>query len=227
MKRVAIVVFLLVSIGELIAILFQIHFLHHLCKPLILLSLLAYYLLSVTRENRSMIVVMGILFSFFGDTFLLYEKEYSMFFIFGLLSFLVAHIFYIVAYRQHRFEDTGDKLHGIQKIRFAFPIILAGTGLVVILYPVLGDLQIPVVIYALVLTIMVVQALFRLHRTSDASFWMVFMGAVLFMLSDSILAINKFLGAISFASFWIMSSYILAQFLIVQGLLKHIEASKN
>jgi uncharacterized membrane protein YhhN len=221
MKKIALILFALTSVGEIISIISDNSFLDHLCKPLIMLTLGAYYLLSVTSEHRSISVVLAIIFSFVGDTFLLYEKESPSFFMFGLLSFLIAHILFIVAYRQHRFENTEDKLHGIHRIRFAFPIILAGTGLVVVLYPTLGDLQIPVMVYALALTLMVVQALFRLHRTSNKSFWMVLTGALLFMVSDSTLAINKFLQPVAYASLFIMLTYIVAQWLIIEGLINH------
>jgi uncharacterized membrane protein YhhN len=109
----------------------------------------------------------------------------------------------------------------LQRVRLAFPIVLAGTGLVVILYSKLGDLQIPVIVYAAVITTMVLTALFRYGRTSNSSFWQVFIGAVLFMISDSILAINKFLDPITNAGLYIMITYVAAQFLIVHGILKH------
>ena len=140
---------------------------------------------------------------------------------FGLAAFLVAHIFFILAYRQHRTDDTASELQGLQKIRYAFPIILSGTGLVVILYNRLGGMKFPVLVYTAVLTTMVVSALFRFGRTNSASFGMVFGGAILFMISDSLIAINKFLEPLPMAGFWIMITYIAAQYLIVTGLGKH------
>lgn len=145
----------------------------------------------------------------------------ELYFMLGLASFLTAHVFYIFTFRQFKLEDDSQALQGLQRIRFSFPIILYGTGLVVILYSRLGDLKIPVLLYALVLTLMVLNALMRFGRTSTPSFVMVFGGALLFMISDSILAVNKFLDPIPYSGFWIMSTYISAQFLIVYGLLKH------
>jgi uncharacterized membrane protein YhhN len=80
---------------------------------------------------------------------------------------------------------------------------------------------VPVMLYALVLTLMVLNALFRFKRTGAASFAMVFGGAILFMISDSVLAVNKFLEPVSHSGIWIMSTYISAQFLIVEGILQH------
>jgi uncharacterized membrane protein YhhN len=112
-------------------------------------------------------------------------------------------------------------LEGTQRIRLSFPIILAGSGLVVVLYPKLGDLKIPVIVYAFVLTLMVLQSIFRLERTNTKSFWLVFLGATSFMLSDSLLAINKFYQTISFAGVWVMLTYIAAIYLIVSGVIAH------
>ncbi|HEY3402353.1 MAG TPA: lysoplasmalogenase [Ohtaekwangia sp.] len=220
MKKLALIVFVLVSLGDLLAILADWSFLHHLCKPLITVALFVFYI-RAAGTNRSMGVLLALIFSFAGDTLLLYEDKNGLYFIFGLIAFLLAHVFYILVYRQHRAEAGADQLQGVQRARLAFPIILAGSGLVIILYPTLGDLQVPVMVYAAVLVIMVLNALFRMGRTNQSSFWLVFAGALLFMVSDSLLAINKFFHPITYAGVFIMTTYISAQFLIVKGLIKH------
>jgi len=98
---------------------------------------------------------------------------------------------------------------------------LAGTGLVTVLFPHLGNLQIPVMVYALVITLMSLQALFRYGYTSKPSFILVFCGAISFMISDSLLAINKFMQPLPLSGLAIMLTYLLAQYLIVEGVLKH------
>jgi uncharacterized membrane protein YhhN len=74
-----------------------------------------------------------------------------------------------------------------------------------------------------VLTLMVLNAVFRYGRTSSAGFWFALAGAVLFMISDSLLAINKFMNPLPQASLFIMLTYIAAQYLIVEGILRHVE----
>ena len=196
-----------------------------ICKPLIMVSLCVYYLLSA-GDNRSAVVILAIVFSLAGDVSLMFDSLDPTYFMVGLVSFLISHIFYIVAYRQHQNDDDTDALHGIQKLRAAFPIVLAGTGLVVILYPTLGDLKFPVMIYALVLVVMVLNGLFRLGRTSNKSFMLVLIGAMLFMVSDSLLAINKFFTPLSHSGLLVMSTYISAQFMIIEGLLAHSSRAK-
>jgi uncharacterized membrane protein YhhN len=76
-------------------------------------------------------------------------------------------------------------------------------------------------IYALAITLMALTALFRYGRTNSTSFLLIFIGAVLFMISDSVLAINKFHHSFSSAAALIMLTYCLAQFFIVEGALCH------
>lgn len=221
MKKILLYLFLFASLGELVSTLTSIPFLHDVCKPALMILLGMYYGLTQRSADQTLsgTVILAIIFSWVGDVLLMQAGQ--QFFMFGLAAFLMAHLFYILAYRQHRRADSSEALQGLQRIRFAFPIILAGTGLVTVLYAHLGDLRIPVLVYAGVITMMVIVALFRFGRTGSASFAMVFGGAILFMMSDSLIAINKFLEPLPYAHFWIMLTYISAQFLIIKGLLKH------
>jgi len=221
MKRIFLYSFLLISIGELVAITTDMEWLTHICKPLIMLTLGFYYVSAVAREDRSATLIGAVLLSCAGDTLLMFANDGNAFFMYGLLAFMVSHVLYILTYRQHQNEETDNRLRGIHRVRFAFPIVLAGTGLMIVLYPVLGDLKFPVLIYTLVLVFMALSALFRYGRTNTTSFALVFGGAVLFVISDSILAINKFLEPIRGSVFLIMFTYIVAQYCIVQGLLVH------
>jgi uncharacterized membrane protein YhhN len=188
-------------------------------KPLIMIGLMAHYW--VMSPARSRLFLVALFFCWLGDVFLIFQSTDPLFFIGGLASFLVGHIVYIFCYRQLQIIPSSKELLGSQKVRFAFPIILAGTGLVTILYPLLGALRIPVMIYALAITLMALTALFRYGRTNSTSFLLIFIGAVLFMVSDSLLAINKFHHAFSAAGALVMLTYSVAQFLIVEGALAH------
>jgi uncharacterized membrane protein YhhN len=224
MKKISLYLFIIASLGEILSEVNRLQYLHQVCKPLIMVTLGIYYL--SRAEYRSAVVGLAIFFSLAGDVLLMFEGENPSFFILGLAAFLIAHISYILAYRQHQDESLENSLKGVQKIRFSFPIVLAGTGLIVVLYPSLGSLKIPVVMYALILIVMVLNSVFRYGRTSDVSFWLVFVGSIFFMFSDSVLAINKFFRPVAAAGVWIMGTYILAQVLIIQGLLKHVNKSK-
>ena len=223
MKKFPLILYGVAVAGVLLAELTSLPLVYYICKPLLMTSLFFYYLFSSYPADRSRSLFLAIIFSFFGDV-LLMKEEY---FIPGLLAFLVAHIMYIFAYRQHRTEEPEQQLQGLQRLRLAFPVILGGTGLIVILYPVLADLRLPVIIYALVLMFMVITAIFRMGRTNSTSFWLVFGGAVLFMISDSFIAINKFRDPFAYAGLWIMLTYTTGQYMIVRGLLMHTRLAND
>lgn len=225
MKKIALYLFILVAVVHLLSVSFDLVLVSLITKPLIVATLLFYYLANTTL--RSTLFVTALAFCWLGDVLLMFQSEQPLFFMGGLVSFLMGHVLYIFCYRQLRNEKSKNELLGPQKIRYSLPIILAGTGLVVILYPSLGELTIPVMIYALVLTIMVLQALFRFGFTSKRSFTLVFIGALFFMVSDSLLAINKFIEPLPFASLSIMFTYISAQYLIVEGTIAHHKKSRK
>lgn len=191
-------------------------------KPLIMLALALYYRQSQKdfsySYSRPLLWAMG--FSLAGDVLLLGQKQSDAFFLAGLISFLAAHGGYFFAFRQHRGLLQGG-LYGTQKFRFALPIALAGTGLYTVLYPHLGNLKAAVMGYTVVIMAMALQALFRFGYTNTRSFWMVFMGACLFMVSDGVLALNKFIAPLAYADLVVMATYLGAQYLLVNGLMQH------
>jgi len=217
MKKIALILFALATAGVLVSSLFPLSILYVISKPMIMPSLLFYYLFSTEHTERSRALFLAIVFSFVGDVLLMNDG----YFISGLVAFLLSHVMYIFTYRQYRDEPTEGSLQGLQRMRLSFPVILGGTGLIVILYPALNELRIPVMIYAIVLMLMVISAIFRMGRTSQKSFWTVLLGAILFMISDSLLAVNKFLEPFAYAGFWIMLTYCAAQYFIVRGLVAH------
>ena len=218
-KNVFMFCFFIVSALHVTALVFPISILSTITKPLIVLSLMAHY--AMAAPTKSKMVLLALLFCLVGDVSLMVVEKNELFFMGGLASFLIGHVLYIITYRQHQQAGIGEELLSTQKIRFALPIVLAGTGLIAVLFPRLGSLQIPVMIYAVVLMIMVITALLRYGKTGMNSYRLVLFGAILFMISDSLLAINKFLHPFYAASLAVMITYIAAQYFIVKGILAH------
>jgi len=218
-RNIFIVFFFIVSLLNILAIFFSINHLFVLTKPLIVLMLIAHYV--THAQTRSKTFLVALIFCLMGDVMLMFTDKNELFFMGGLMAFLVGHILYIITYRQHQQAGMGEELLSTQKIRFALPVVLAGTGLITVLYSSLGDLQIPVLIYAVVLMVMVITALNRYGKTTVVSYWQVLLGAILFMISDSLLAINKFLHPFYAASLAVMITYMTAQYFIVKGILSH------
>lgn len=205
------------SAGELFSTIGD-YSIHYICKPLILLMLIGYYLSST--EVRNSTLLRALFFCWVGDFILMFGNRGELYFMLGLIAFLIGHVFYIFTFRQVARKEQSTLLP-TQKVRYSLPIFLSGTGLITILYPGLGALRLPVIVYATILMVMVSTALFRMGRTNSKSFIWVFIGAIFFMLSDSLLAINKFYASFSLAHFYIMLTYVGAQYCIVRGLLLH------
>jgi uncharacterized membrane protein YhhN len=222
-KRTFSYFFFFVAIAELFIQIFGKQELNLYAKPLIVLSLAAVYFQNVEIKNR--LFILALFFCWLGDVFLLFDHLSELYFMGGLGSFLIAHILLIFLYGKLK-RTEGNGLNGPQKARVSFPIILAGTGLISILYPTLGALKIPVIIYASALMIMVLQSVYRYGFTSTKSFWNVTIGALFFMASDSVLAINKFYQPIANAGVLIIATYMAALYFIVQGVILH-ESQKN
>ena len=87
------------------------------------------------------------------------------------------------------------------------------------LFPKLGPLKIPVLVYAIVITIMLYFAFKGSLKWNNNAGNSVLLGALFFVSSDSILAFNKFYSPIPLNSFLIMATYIAAQYFIVNGIL--------
>jgi len=181
-------------------------------KPLLMVILLLYFVASTqTYPAWRHLVTLALVFSWAGDVFLISGD----WFVAGLAAFLVAHIFYIAAYQKTGAAD--GILQPLTVAVFAF----FGICLMWSIYPGLQDLQVPVFLYALVLLGMGVWAFKRKDGTNGSSFRLVALGAVLFVLSDSLIALNRFAFVIPAERILVMSIYLTAQYLIVQGLIQH------
>lgn len=174
-------------------------------KPLttVLILLLALALPDAVSPLYRVLVAVGILFSLGGDIFLMLPRDA---FVGGLASFLVAHLFYIGAY----VSRAGWQLNWLLLALF----ILYAAGLLYLLLPQAGAMRIPVTLYALVLMTMGWQAAALWAVTRDVATLLAMAGALLFIASDSILALDKFRAPIPQRDLLIMSTYYGALLLI-------------
>ncbi len=132
-------------------------------------------------------------------------------FAFGLGAFLLAHIIYVVLFGRSR--ATGMPADPL-RIAAVLLILACSAALSVWIVPSVGPLAVPVVLYICALTAMVSTAI--LARFEQP--W-VAVGAVLFLISDSLLAINKFKTAIPLRDFLVWTTYYLGQCGIALGFL--------
>jgi uncharacterized membrane protein YhhN len=161
----------------------------------------------------------ALFFSWLGDILLIFQGKDPMYFLFGLGAFLIAHLSYIIDYRIARLIKPSLALRywvlpGVFLIIF-LSFLFIGIG------PGLNDYAIPVVLYGLAISGMFLMAYSRSGRTTKQSFILVLLGASVFVLSDSLIAINKFWMEVPKAGAWIMLTYGTAQFIIIMGLIDH------
>lgn len=170
-------------------------------KPLLmpLLMLMAFQL-----NTKEKYLYIALFFSLLGDVFLMFGGE--LYFMLGLGSFLLAHVFYILLFR-NQFNFSLFK---------AVPFAAATFGYFLFIKDGIDqNLLIPVGVYCIVITLMGIFAAGR--KTNNLSYNLVLIGSILFIISDSLIAFNKFYSPLPASSFWVMGTYGLAQFLIVLG----------
>lgn len=173
--------------------------LRYVTKPLLMLLLAGF----VGLESKTLLVVL--LFAWLGDVFLLLPGDNPLFFQLGLGSFLIMQFAYIRLFNAHTSQFWHWSLGAI---------MVYVVSLLSFLWPHLSEaLRIPVVIYAIALGAMLYFGI----KMGDK---IIFYGALFFVISDSLLALGKFYYAIPGNSFWVMSTYILAQFLLITRLRK-------
>jgi uncharacterized membrane protein YhhN len=149
------------------------------------------------------LILAGLLFSAAGDVFLMLPRDR---FVPGLLSFLIAHLLYIAAFSAPAGFLSAPLL--------ALPYALGAGVLLLVLLPKTGKLAVPVIVYALALATMGWQAASRWDALQDGASFCAMIGAILFMVSDSVLAINRFAKPFRVAEAFLLMTYFAAQTLI-------------
>lgn len=199
-----------------------------ICKPLLMPFLLILFLLN-SKNNlfiERICLSLSLIFSCIGDI-LFIEKRKDLF-LYGVFVYLIVHIFYIIIFL---IEIKSDKKYLKEQIKFvsmikiSIPFIIYLIYFLNILYPKLNnnreetkDLFIPIVIYGFIIISM--GYISYLREKKLPGFWSVFLGALFFILSDSLLAYNRFVSQISLAGLSVMFTYGLGQYLITIGILQ-------
>jgi uncharacterized membrane protein YhhN len=126
-------------------------------------------------------------------------------------------------YATQFFKTPGTGAVFYRRFYLLLPVIFYGVVLVFLLYDHLDGMRLPVIIYAIVILTMLIAAINRYEKAGGLSFILVLAGALLFVISDSLIAVNKFGFPFRFSDVADMTTYIAAQYLIVTGVLKQSE----
>ena len=180
----------------------------YITKPTTTFIILLYALRYRKKElkNYNLRICLGLFFCLVGDTLLLFDT----YFIFGLVSFLIGHLCFLVAfYGQQGFK--WPKSIGLL-------LILTAMTILYLCFPNLGVLKIPVFAYVGVIVLMSWQGIALQQNNLRSNFRRVGWAVSLFMFSDSLLALNKFYLSIPFSGLLILSTYWTSVFLFAQSI---------
>lgn len=183
--------------------------LNYLFKPVttILIIILAFFIPDSVSTIYKYFIIGGLFFSLSGDIFLMLPKDK---FIHGLFSFFIAHILFIIGI----ISDFGPYFDW----QYLIPILLYLIIILKIILPHTGNMKLPVIFYTLIISFFLWQAAGRAYYLADNSSIMAFFGALAFIISDSVLAYNKFIKTFKLAEIIIMSTYWGALYLLTLSL---------
>ena len=198
------IIFLVSAILDVFGLAFHWLWLEIISKPMIVLSLIALYIVSVKKKNYD--YLFALLFSFFGDVFLLEKEEY---FLLGIGSFLITQILFIKIIRSQL-----KRSNLIQKVTSILPFTIYLILLITVLWDSLGEFLIPVIIYGTTISVFGMFSLLNHLTRKTSKSRLLFFGALLFIVSDSMIAFHKFHTPTIIYPLAIMVTYILAQYLI-------------
>jgi uncharacterized membrane protein YhhN len=197
--------------------------LEYIAKPILLVWIAVYFLLYSSNRKTRLPVILAFFFSWLGDMFLMLAHNNEILFYAGVGGFFLAQLFYFYTFL---FVSGDKKIAGYLRCSPAWLILFVIYLVVVlrILYAGMEGIMIPVItVYAISLLAMSAAALNRRYRVDNNSFTLVFVGSLFFVISDSMIAINKFAFSFERASFFIILSYLAAQYMIMRGLLREWE----
>jgi alkylglycerol monooxygenase len=191
---------------------------HYLFKPLTLLLLMVFVITDPRGPDESRqfktLLLLALLASLAGDVLLMLPGNH---FIPGLASFLVAHLFYITLLQRSSVPSAWFPS------RMALAVTLAyGVCMYTVLWPGLRSAPVlagAVAAYVVVIALMAAQALGRAVVLRKRSATLVAIGACFFMLSDTLLAVNRFIQPLPLVSLWVLGTYYIAQIMIARNVL--------
>lgn len=218
------IVYMLALIGTVAGGMLGVQGLVYVCKPLMMVVLGSWFFFNSRRvgDRFTLLVQAGLFFSLIGDTALMFQHVDQFNFLIGLAAFLIAQLCYTMAFAHNVAEVPGGPFPWpsivLSVLIGAYGYFFAGR----VLPTVDETISIPIIIYAIAISLMGIAAAFRFGRTFLRSFIAVLVGALFFIASDSLLAINRFVRPFDNAEWSVMVTYAIAQALIAWGSLVHV-----
>lgn len=181
----------------------------YIFKPLTVVFIIFIALISesTVSDTYKTLIIIGLVFCIFGDIFLMLPEK---FFIYGLVSFLTGHLWYIAA-----FALEGE--HPVNPL-WLLPLLAYGAVMLYLLWPHLGTMRGPVLFYMAVILAMGWQAVNRWAEGEMEGRLLAMIGALLFVFSDSVLALDRFRQPFRLARLLVLGTYFPAQWFIAMSI---------
>lgn len=211
---------LLFAAANWLAVYFNWHKVELVAKPATLLCLIIWFSVTGGWQGALLWFGLGLVFSLAGDVFLMLPER---FFIPGLVSFLVAHLFYLVGFNQSAPPINLISLVILVVVAFTAVLIYRTVRAGLVKQPKGARLQMPVLVYTIVISLMLCSAFLTFLRPDwvacSPAPALASLGALLFFISDGILAIIRFVRPLPHGRFFNMMTYHLGQILIAAAAL--------
>ncbi len=192
-------------------------------KPAVMLCLFVWLFTTVGLSGTTLWFGLGILLSLLGDVLLMISLD--RFFLYGLVAFLVAHVFYIIGFN--------SPIPAISAWSVILAILIGWGGARVIrriLTSVVTSgnirMRLPIIVYSVVISLMLLSAMIKLNDLSwnAGAALLVALGAFLFYISDVILAWHKFVAPIQHGRIYNIAAYHLGQIILIAGVIVQYRA---
>ena len=214
----------LALLGTIIGEVQGIPLLVYICKPALMVILSSWFFFNSRRvgDRFTLLIQAGLFFSLIGDVALMLLHIDQFNFLVGLGAFLIAQLCYTFAFGQNISEASAGQGFLVSLLITAGLVVFSYFFAWSLLPKVEEVIRVPILIYVVAISLMGIAAAFRFGRTYPRSFFLVMAGALLFICSDTILAYNRFLRTLDHATWSVMLTYGVGQFLIASGCLAHV-----
>jgi uncharacterized membrane protein YhhN len=225
----ALILFWSAAAADLTLILLGQPMLHRLyTKPILAVALMGYAFAAVPKPRGKVFtgLIVALVITFCADVTMLLHRTCDACFKAGILLILLQQLGYAILF-VFEVRSHGRRLYwgGMWwRLPLALVIVVLSLNL---LWQGMAPYRIFIVALAFCIFLMVSAALCRLHAVSDASFFSVIFGGILFMISCLLFGVDRFVVPLPMELFFVMSTYLAAQFLIVSGMVHQINLDNN
>ncbi|MFM1875608.1 MAG: hypothetical protein RL266_1345 [Bacteroidota bacterium] len=212
-----------VALLLLTTIVFELQVAHYIVKPMFMVLLMAfqYVQLSGKMSTFTKLVQFGLFFSWIGDIALMFDEQVEILFVVGLAAFLIAHLGYAYAFIRN-VKDSPTPFNMGSALLMAVPFAaFTGAFFYYIKDGLPENLFVPVLAYTVVISVMGITSAWRKGHVQKPTYTWVLVGAVLFILSDCVIAVNKFVVDFDYDAVLNMTLYLSGQFMITLGAVLH------